>query len=130
MQWNLLQEIPRCCEVSEKKIAVIADNDGKLDRINQAQQFNEDNYDQHIFMGYTTDDWTWEACILAINEEELEDIVKVIDNFRYLFHGKDYGPVLGKMLNNKVDTAYEMLTSEKVSAVPQYVQDAIAWLGE
>ena len=81
-------------------------------------------------MGYTTDDWTWEACILAINEEELEDIVKVIDNFRYLFHGKDYGPVLGKMLNNKVDTAYEMLTSEKVSAVPQYVQDAIAWLGE
>lgn len=115
---------------AKKKIAVITDNDGKLDRINQAQQFNEENYDQHIFMGCTTDEWTWEACILAINEEELEDIVKVKDDSHYLFHGKNYGPVLGKMLNNKVDTAYEMLTSEKVFAVPQYVQDAIAWLGE
>ena len=46
----------------------------------------------------------------------------------YKFHDKDYGAVLGKMLNNKVDIAYKMLTSGKTFAVPQYVKDAIRWL--
>lgn len=39
-----------------------------------------------------------------------------------------YGAVLGKMLNHKVDVAYQMLTSGKTFAVPQYVKDAIGWL--
>ena len=31
-------------------------------------------------------------------------------------------------LNHKVDVAYQMLTSGKTFAVPQYVKDAIGWL--
>ena len=46
----------------------------------------------------------------------------------YTFHGKDYGAVLGKMLNHKVDVAYQMLTSGKTFTVPQYIKDAIEWL--
>ena len=48
----------------------------------------------------------------------------------YKFHGKDYGAVLGKMLNNKVDVAYQMLTSDATFEVPQYIKDAIEWLRE
>ena len=48
----------------------------------------------------------------------------------YKFHDKDYGAVLGKMLNNKVDIAYQMLTSGKIFTVPQYIKDAIEWLKE
>ena len=44
--------------------------------------------------------------------------------------GEDYGVVLGKMLNDKVDIAYQMLTSGKVFEVPQYIKDAIAWINE
>ena len=46
----------------------------------------------------------------------------------YKFHDKDYGAVLGKMLNHKVDAAYQMLTSGKTFTVPQYIKDAIEWL--
>lgn len=48
----------------------------------------------------------------------------------YKFHGKDYGAVLGKMLNHKVDVAYQMLTSNTTFVVPQYIKDAIGWLSE
>ena len=46
----------------------------------------------------------------------------------YLFHKKDYGQVLGKMLNNKVETAYKMLVSGVEFEVPQYIKDAFGWL--
>ena len=36
--------------------------------------------------------------------------------------------ILGKMLNNKVETAYKMLLSGTNFEVPQYVKDAIEWL--
>lgn len=48
----------------------------------------------------------------------------------YKFHGKDYGAVLGKMLNHKVDVAYQMLTSGKTFVVPKYINEAIEWLRE
>ena len=48
----------------------------------------------------------------------------------YKFHDKDYGAVLGKMLNNKVDIAYQILTYGKTFVVPQYIKDAIEWLRE
>ena len=46
----------------------------------------------------------------------------------YLFHKKYYGQVLGKMLNNKVETAYKMLISGAKFEVPQYIKDAFEWL--
>lgn len=113
-----------------KKIAVITDNDKKSDRISQAVSFNETNSAQHIFMGYTVDEWTWEACFYQLNRDILDSMIKVRSGADYLVHGVDYGPVLGKMLNNKVDTAYKMLVSGSTFDVPQYVKDAIEWLSK
>lgn len=117
-------------EATGKRIAVITDNDGKQDRIDNAIAFNEVNTLQHIFMGATTDNWTWEICFYNINKEVLDGMVKVQTGAEYLFHKKDYGKVAGKMLNNKVDTAYQMLISGKTFEVPQYIKEAIGWINE
>ena len=57
-------------------------------------------------------------------------MVDVQAGAEYKFRGKVYEPVLGKMLNHKVDVAYQMLTSGKTFVVPQYIKDAIGWLRE
>lgn len=113
-----------------KRIAVITDNDGKQSRINESETFNQKHNMQQIFMGLTTDDWTWEVCVYNINKKILDGMINVQRGSKYLFHDKDYGAVLGKMLNNKVDTAYQMLTSGNVFEVPQYIKDAIAWINK
>ena len=117
-------------DATGKRIAVITDNDQKQEKINEAIEFNNSNTLQHIFMGSTTDEWTWEICVYNINKDVLDEMVAVQVGAKYLFHEKDYGAVPGKMLNNKVDTAYQMLTSGKTFAVPKYIKDAIGWINE
>ncbi len=121
-------------EQTNKKIAVLTDNDKKQSRIDFAKQFNDNetiNKYQHIFMGNNIEqDWTWESCFYALNRELIDSLIEVEDNAEYLFHGEDYGKVLGKMLNNKVDSAYKILISGEKFKIPQYVQDAIKWLRE
>ncbi len=34
------------------------------------------------------------------------------------------------MLNNKVKTAYDMLTSDVDVDIPEYIKDAILWINE
>lgn len=115
-------------KATDKRIAVVTDNDEKSDRIAEVASFNQANDLQHIFMGATVDEWTWEACIYKENKATLDGMIDVQAGAAYKFHDKDYGAVLGKMLNHKVDVAYQMLTSGKTFAVPQYVKDAIGWL--
>lgn len=115
---------------TDKKIAVITDNDGKQDRINAAFSFNQSKNLQHIFMGSTVDDWTWEICLYNLNKAVLEGMIEVQAGADYLFHKKDYGKVPGKMLNNKVETAYQMLLSGVAFEIPQYVKDAVTWLNK
>ena len=115
-------------ESTDKRIAVITDNDGKQDRISAAESFNDCHDMQHIFMGEDVNDWTWEACIYKENKALLDAMVVVKPRAKYPFHNKEYGPVLGKMLNNKVDVAYAMLISGQDYTVPQYVKDAITWI--
>ena len=117
-------------EATDKKIAVVTDNDEKADRIAKATDFNNTHDMQHIFMGATVEDWTWEACVYKDNRKVLEGMITVQAGAEYKFHGRDYGVVLGKMLNNKVDVAYQMLMSGIAFAVPQYIKDAIGWLRE
>ena len=81
-------------------------------------------------MDQSTENWTWEVCFYKENKEALDDLIKVDPAAKQLFHKVDYGPVLGKMLNNKADIAYQMLMSESEFIAPQYVKDAIAWLNE
>lgn len=115
-------------EATDKKIAVVTDNDKKAHRIVEASDFNQCHAVQHIFMGATVDEWTWEACLYKENQEVLDEIVTVQKGAEYKFHGEDYGVVLGKMLNNKVDMAYQMLTADTIFKVPQYIKDAIEWI--
>ena len=113
---------------TNKKIAVITDNDGKQDRIVEAITFNKSATLQRIYLGATIDDWTWEACLYSLNKPALDGMIEVQAGADYLFHKKDYGKVLGKMLNNKVETAYKMILSGIAFEVPQYIKDAIEWL--
>ena len=113
---------------TSKRISVITDNDGKQSKIDEATKFNESTEMQHIFMGATTDEWTWEVCLYNLNKSVLDEMIEVQAGSDYLFNKNDYGQVLGKMLNNKVETAYKMLLSEKAFEVPQYIKDAITWL--
>ncbi len=115
-------------KATNKKIAVITDNDGKQERIDEANAFNGANNLQHVFMARDIQDWTWEVCIYKENQVLLDKQIKVKPNTPYLFHGNDYGPVLGRMLNNKVDVAYFMLMSSQEYATPQYVKEAIRWI--
>lgn len=112
-----------------KRIAVITDNDSNAKKVEDAKSFNKDNKFQHIFMSETLDDeWTWEACIYKVNKEILDKMIVVQQSATYKFYDKDYGLVLGKMLNNKVSTAYQMLTSGEIFNIPKYVEDAIEWI--
>lgn len=120
----------KIAEATDKRIAVITDNDGKPKKIEDATTFNQGHSLQHIYMGATTDDWTWEICVYHANKAILDEKIEVQAGAHYLFHKQDYGAVPGKMLNNKVDVAYKMLTSEVVFEVPQYIKDAILWLNE
>jgi predicted ATP-dependent endonuclease of OLD family len=117
---------------TDKKIAVITDNDEIQSKIDDAKEWNEKNKLTRIFMDSNLEGWTWEACMYRQNEEALNDLVDVQKGAKYPFHGKSYEdePVLGKMLNNKVETAYKMLLSRKKFTAPDYVEDAIKWISE
>lgn len=115
-------------EATNKKIAVLTDNDGEEKRITESVTFNSDHVDQHVFMGSSVDEWTWEASVYKINKTLLEPMINPEPGAQYLFHQKDYGPYLGKMLQNKAEMAYQMLNSEQTFAIPQYVKEAITWL--
>lgn len=79
-------------------------------------------------MGKDVKDWTWEVCFFNLNQEALSELIKVEDDAEYLFNDKDYGQVLGKMLNNKTEVAYSMLMSSTRFNLPDYVKDAIKWI--
>lgn len=116
-------------KATDKRIAVITDNDKNKHRITEATSFNQTNNLQHIFMGATIDEWTWEVCIYKNNKNILDKMINVQTRASYK-HDKDHDTVLDKMLKKKVEVAYQMLTSGKIFSVPQYIDDAIKWLRE
>ncbi len=113
---------------TNKHIAVITDNDKEQKKIDEAIKFNQSNTLQHIFMDSSVDEWTWEICIYNSNKELLDKMISIDAKAKYLFHETDYGAVQGKMLNNKVDTAYKMLMSGKTFTAPDYIRNAIEWI--
>ena len=116
---------------ADKRIAVITDNDKKLKKVTEAEEFNKKNEKHHIFTDNCVEnDWTWEASFYNLNKIILGTLIKVEKSANYLFHDVDYGQILGKMLNNKADTAYQMLISKETFVIPQYVEDAIIWLNK
>lgn len=114
-----------------KRIAVLTDNDKKQKRIDAKNDFNKNNDNQNIFMDDSIDNWTWEVCVYSLNKTKLGNLIKIKDDAEYLFHGEDVGDkVLGKMLNNKVDSAYIMAQSGIDFEIPQYIKESVEWLNK
>lgn len=112
---------------TNKIIAVITDNDQSENKINLAKECEGENI--KIFMGQDINEqWTWEACIYQKNRDQLCELIKVDPKAEYKFNGASYGQVLGKMLNNKVETAYTMLNSGKSWEAPDYLIEAFKWV--
>ena len=114
----------------EKRIAVLTDNDGDQEKIENAAAYNQCDMKRKVFTPEKLDDWTWEVCLYNLNTELFAERITVKAGSKYLFNGVDRGQVLGKMLNNKVDVSFNLLHNDVTFEVPQYVKDAIKWLNE
>ncbi len=112
------------------KVAVITDNDAKPENLDYMTTYNAGNARSHVFMSGDTgaDGWTWEANIFSLNKALIEGLITLRAGAQYLFHGRDYGRYLGKMLNSKVETAYQLLPKTGELQCPQYVKDAFKWI--
>jgi len=115
---------------NEKRIAVLTDNDKSQEKIDAAVSFNQSNEKRKIFVPDKTEDWTWEVCLYNINTELFASRITVNAKSKYLYNGVDWGQVLGKMLNNKVDVAFDLARDDVIFEIPQYIKDAIKWLNE
>ena len=124
---------------TNKKIAVITDNDGKNSNLSHMNNYNLKHTSQRIFMDNDLKNFTWEVALYNCNEQNsnLKECVGTIDpTASYEFNNVTYGtkgknkPILGKMLNNKVETAYNILQYEADLQVPKYVKEAFKWINE
>lgn len=115
-------------DMVNKKIAVLTDNDRKQKKLSDISEFNANHDCQQIFAGEDLENWTFEVALFNKNKELLEEIIEIDDKSDYAFHGVVYTPVLGKMLNNKAETAYTLLKDTHVINVPEYIKKAFQWL--
>ncbi len=114
-----------------KKVAIITDNDEEEGNIEKFKKFNTENENIKIFSDMQIKNWTWEVCFYNLNKEKLDKIIKV-QNSEYKFKGKSYknNITLGKMLNNKTDTAIVMLKDmdNNEYIIPEYIKEALEWI--
>lgn len=113
-----------------KKVAVITDNDGNSKNIEYMNKINSTTGNIQIFMDKNIDNWTWEVCIYNLNKTIIKNLIDVEEKAKYIFHKIEYEQHLGKMLNNKAETAYLILNSKEAISYPDYVKDAITWISE
>ena len=123
----------RYLEIAEetgKRIAIITDNDHEQTKLMMQMSLisimknNMFLWEQQWKIG------PGKHVFITVIRKKLHNMIQVQDGAEYLFHRTNYGQVLGKMLNNKVDTAYQMLISEEDFVIPRYVEEAIEWLNE
>jgi predicted ATP-dependent endonuclease of OLD family len=117
-------------ENTNKKVAVLTDNDEKQGNIDYMKAFNESHEKQRVFMDEDIKKWTWEVCLYNKNKELMKRFIKVQEGAKYKIKGREFDAQLGKMLNNKVDTAYQLLKSNKIDEleIPNYILEALQWL--
>ncbi len=114
-----------------KKVAILTDNDESKENIKEFEDFNNENTHIQIFSDNDVKNWTWEVCFYNLNKTNLENLIEV-QNRQYKFKGKSYqdNKVLGKMLNNKTDTAIAMLKDMDINdyEIPKYIKEALVWI--
>ena len=117
-------------ELMKKKVVVITDNDESQEKINEMNEYNQLHNNIKIYMDSNIQNWTWEVCLYNLNASELKNIIEIEDGAKYSYKGISYEdkPVLGKMLNNKSDTAYKIYMSNKEFEYPSYVTEALEWI--
>lgn len=119
-------------EKIDKRICVITDNDGNKERIEEIKKYNSTHELQRIFTDSDIKNFTWEVCLYMLNEGKLKEIIEVEQGSKYKFKGTDYSseglPHLGKMLNNKVDVAYQMVKEDYGWNIPKYVSEGMKWI--
>lgn len=117
---------------TKKQVAVITDNDEDEDKILESNEFNQKSNNQRIFMPKSVEDWTFEVALYNIeqNKQTLSQIIKLKQGCAYKYRKKELPPLLGKMLNDKVETSYSILQSQTDMALPEYIKDAIEWLAK
>jgi putative ATP-dependent endonuclease of OLD family len=107
-------------------MVVITDNDKNEEKIKEINDYNQKSTKIKIYTDQDKNRWTIEVCIYEDNKELLDKVIQVKDNAKYYFNGNDYGKTLGKMLNNKTDTAIKIL-SEDIE-IPSYIKGAMEWI--
>ena len=117
-------------ELMEKKVIVITDNDENEEKINEMNNYNKQHDNIKIYMDSNVQNWTWEVCFYKLNVDKLKKIIEIEDGAKYSYKGISYEsePVLGKMLNNKSETAYKVYTADKEFKYPSYVEEALKWI--
>lgn len=115
-------------ELMDKKICVITDNDNSQEKINEINSYNKQHCNIKIFTDNNILNWTWEICFYNLNSNKLNDLIDVKENAKYLYKEKDYGQILGKMLNNKAEIAYKICMSNEKFKYPLYVKEALKWI--
>ena len=115
-----------------KKVAIITDNDylTNNNKIAEIKEFNNENDNIKKFTDSDTNNWTWEVSLYNLNTELLENTIKLKEGYKYEYKcsGKIYSGCLGKMLNQKTETAY-LLSDESIDLVyPDYIKECIEWI--
>lgn len=115
-----------------KKVAVITDNDAKTRKIDDSKENNNQNKYCKIYMDKNVENWTWEVCFYKLNSFKLSEIIPIESGSDYEYHNAElnerYHGVLGKILKNKVDTAFKILEEDYKFEIPTYVNEAISWI--
>lgn len=115
-------------KLMNKKVSVITDNDNSQEKIDEMNSYNKQHDNIKIFMDNDIQNWTWEVCFYNLNSDKLSNLIEIKENAKYLYKEKDYGQILGKMLNNKAETAYKICMSNEKFQYPLYVEEALKWI--
>lgn len=117
----------KIAEVMNKKVLVLTDNDKSQTKVDDAISESTDII--KILMESDLTKWTWEVSLYELNIDKFTEIIDVQAKAEYKFNGVPYGQVLGKMLNNKVDTAFKMINSTTFDyEIPEYIIRGLEWL--
>lgn len=100
-------------KLTQSKVAVVTDNDGDYEK-NCIEKYKDYNSLANIKIFFETDNSknTFEVVFFSDNTELCEQLFEDVKH----------------MTSNKTESAYELLTSDKVLNVPQYIKDAVQWI--
>ena len=115
----------------DKKIAVITDNDGSIEKINNCAYINKTNSKQHVFTASSVDLFTWEKCLFDENcySNDFLNLPKYQDDAKYEIKGQENEDRMVRYMQlHKVDFAYKLIESDIDLKLPSYVYEAFEWI--